>query len=118
MGSIPLVGSIFKGITGNSISEVAKNLIAQRNFPRFVWVTEYGTLESLNSSDYNNRKIIGHIVIDATSSIYWENSLLAHFPGFLFLRDHKPAQPSQISYFDIYPLNNDDSNYLPRRRVD
>jgi len=104
-------------ILRNHISDSIKNLIIERSFPRYVWVIEYGTLNSLNKSKSSDRYILGHMVIDATSSIDWENTLLAHFPGFLSTLDHDPEHPSQQISETIFPIAND-KTYLPRRRVE
>ena len=78
-------------ILNNIVATDFKNMLLYHEFPRYIWVTEFGTLSSLNHVESIPRRIFGHVVVDATASIYWQAQSMFHAPGFGIRWFHDPA---------------------------
>ena len=63
-------------------------------FPKFVWVCELSTV------DMYSKKVIGEIILDATSSAdaYADSLIIAHYPKRIFCRLPQDAQRNEISF--------------------
>lgn len=99
----------------NNLRDDFKGTLLFHELPRFVWVTEFGTFDSLNHSDFRQRRIHAHAVIDATSSKYWEANCLFHAPGFGLRWIHDPDDPFG-KYRDLVTPILDDEPYYPKIR--
>ena len=99
----------------NAVAQDFKSVLLYHDLPRFVWVTEFGTINSLNDSDFKTRRIFSHAVIDATSSKYWEGRCIFHAPGFGLRWFHNP-QDVFGSYKDAVTPIMDDQPYYPKLR--
>ncbi len=99
----------------NDIGTDFKSALLYHEFPRYVWVTEFGTLESLNHLDFRLRRIFSHAVIDATASKFWESRCMFHAPGFGLRWYHDPDNIFG-DYKDAVTPVMDDSPYYPKLR--
>lgn len=72
-----------------------KEIVQNHEFPRFVWVTEFGTAASFNQVDESQVRIEAHCVQDATSDAtpheFWDSKCIFHAPGFIWTWTHDPA---------------------------
>lgn len=90
----------------NHCSPVIKHLVLNQDFPRFVWVTEFGTLTSMNAAD-EQVQIFGHGVLDATSNGLMEPTCFFHAPGFAVTRKHDGNAPTAPPEAKIYIVSDD-----------
>ena len=88
----------------NTCSDTLKNAVFQHDFPRFVWVTEFGTRASLNHLDETQIRIFAHSVVDATSSRFWEGRCIFHAPGFVWRWYHDLNNPFADYVNSITPI--------------
>jgi len=65
----------------NELSAEFKAVVATKLLPRFVWVTEFSLPSLAFNTDQCSRKVIAHVVVDATGSKFWNSVLLAEVPG-------------------------------------
>ena len=94
-------------LVGNNCSVETKNAVFKQSMPRFVWVTEFGTRDSLNTLDELAVRIFSHAVIDATSNMLWEGRCVFHAPGFLWRWYHDAATPFGDLTNSLIPIAND-----------
>lgn len=99
----------------NRIGDEFKKILIYHELPRFVWVTEFGTLESLNHIDVKERRIYAHSVIDATASAHWESRCIFHAPGLGKRWFHDPEKPFGKLLETLLPVA-DDIFYFPKIR--
>lgn len=72
--------------------EIKREFIAWR-LPHFVWVTEFLTPDAAAPEDGGARQVIGHAVVNATSSTDVSSDiLLVHMPHVLVLRNINPKE--------------------------
>lgn len=99
----------------NTVSEQLKQELLRRDFPRFVWVTEFSLPSESTDHDPCLRKVRAHVVNDATGSRFWESTLLADLPGISIFWDFDPSQsgapPSRPVHFSA-----DSGGYFPKVR--
>ena len=69
-----------ESLVGNNCSVETKNAVFKQSMPRFVWVTEFGTRDSLNTLDESAVRIFSHAVIDATSNMLWGKDAASFTP--------------------------------------
>jgi hypothetical protein len=75
-----------------SLNEMIKSELITRQLPHFVWVTELMDPDAAQTAPGGPRPILGHIVINATSSGDPDTDLLAaHYPHVLVHNDMNPA---------------------------
>jgi hypothetical protein len=99
----------------NIMSNDVKRIARATDLPRFVWVTEFGTLTSL-AEDIKSRRIFAHCVIDATAkSMGADSRLIFHAPGRAVQQVHDPANPT-AAYLRTQFVIRDDGPYYPKRR--
>jgi len=91
----------------NSCAPSLKDAILRQSLPRFVWVTEFGTRASFNDLDDKNVRIFSHVVVDATSSAFWEGRCIFHAPGFVWRWYHDPAAPFNDYVNAMVPIADD-----------
>lgn len=104
-----------KRIIRSSANDLVKYLISETDFPRFVWVTEFGYFDELNYLDPSRRNILAHAVVDATSTQYIDNLIFAHVPGLVFRSGHNPDDETG-AYTNLYNYVENDNRYEPRIR--
>ena len=101
-------------VAGNLHNDI-KNIIVRHKLPRLVWVVEYCAKQSLNTTVPGKRLVLGHTLLDATSSRYEEARLLMHFPGYLQIIDNMPDDRNKRRGVQAYFID-DDRPYLTRNR--
>lgn len=79
----------------NGASERLTSELLLTEFPRYVWVTEFSTLDSAAQTNPCDRRIVAHAVVDATGSRFWGSALVADTPGLTLTWLHDPAAPTQ-----------------------
>ena len=79
----------------NGASERLTSELLLTEFPRYVWVTEFSTQESAAKQNPCDRRIIGHAVVDATGSRFWDSTLVVDAPGITVTWLNDPALPTQ-----------------------
>jgi len=100
----------------NQLPSPVKVVVRDLELPKYVWVTEFGTFDSLSSDNPYDRRIFAHSVIDATAKNTQEESvLLFHAPGFCLDHQHEetnslPELKQSITIFE------DSHPYYPKRR--
>ncbi|MCV3734971.1 hypothetical protein OCK02_02050 [Rhizobium sp. TRM96647] len=100
----------------NGLADATKGLLNSTELPRYVWVTEFGTLNSFSPVNRFERRIFAHCVVDATAKNMGEDScLFFHAPGAVVRRAHDVAEP-----YGPYDLSThaiiDDQAYYPKLR--
>lgn len=83
----------FKSKLPEDMDPEIKMLYRSMRFPKYIWVTEISTYNLINKPDPNDRKRIGEIIIDSTTSrfSYLSSYLAIHFKGRLFIKDSTAA---------------------------
>jgi hypothetical protein len=93
-----------------------KRIARSSELPRFVWVTEFGTLSSFSDTDIFKRRIFSHCVIDATAkNMGAESRLIFHAPGVAVCQAQDAAKSFGSYKLDEYALK-DDTQYFPKLR--
>jgi hypothetical protein len=78
----------------NRATDALQMLVRETELPRFVWVTEFGTVSSFAEPNRYDRRISAHCVVDATAKNMGEDSrLIFHAPGFAVSRSHDRDNP-------------------------
>jgi hypothetical protein len=91
----------------NSCAVQIKDAVFKQSFPRFVWVTEFGTRNSFDTLEESTVKVFSHVVVDATSNMLWEGRCVFHAPGFLWRWYHDPNAPFSDLVNSIIPIEGD-----------
>ncbi len=74
-------------LEGSACDEL-KDALLDYHLPHFTWITEISTIDSYNNASLGMRRIYGHTIIDATTSMRGRDDMLAlHIPGLLVTRD-------------------------------
>jgi hypothetical protein len=99
----------------NTVSAQLKQELLRRDFPRYVWVTEFSLPSESTNHNPCLRKVRAHVVNDATGSRFWESTLLGDLPGISIFWDFDPSQsgapPSRSVHFSA-----DSDGYFPKVR--
>jgi hypothetical protein len=99
----------------NTCSDIVKNELLYLELPRFVWVSEFGSLDTLSNADSSQHRIAAHAIIDATASRYWNSLLLFHAPGVVATFSHDSANEFG-DYKQTTRLIPQDQDYKPKVR--
>lgn len=100
----------------NNLTPATQALARSTELPRYVWVTEFGTLASWSPPDKFQRRIFAHCVVDATAKNMGEDSrLFFHAPGLAISRSHDKNEPSG-PYLQSTHIIADDQAYYPKLR--
>lgn len=84
----------------DTFSSQLKQFYLNMKFPKFIWVTEISTLDHALSPNKYERKIIGEIICDSTTSANLPHIFLSiHLPGVLALR--YPNLDNNIQLYEI-----------------
>jgi len=97
------------------ISKTIKSLVALHQFPRMVWVTEFGIASDVNQLEPAKRRIFAHCVHDATIATDGSPPLVFHMPGLLWLWSQCDPSFYSTAEVSLYPIS-DDAHYTPRWR--
>lgn len=102
-----------KRVVSGDASDGLKAAVMAQTFPRFVWVTEFGTIESFNHLKIKDCQIYAHVVIDATSSDYWEGRSIFHAPSITRRWYHNASDDNkEYDVAEGFVLN--DKTYSPK----
>ena len=99
----------------NNVGSDFKSVLFYHTLPRLVWVTEFGTFDSLNKLDIRARRIFAHSVVDATASTHWEARSIFHAPGMGTRWYHDEDDPFG-DFKDATTVVADDKTYFPKVR--
>lgn len=99
----------------NEVHEDFKADLIYHELPKYVWVTEFGTAESLSSLDLKDHFIYAHCVVDATGSKHWEARSVFHGPGLATRWFHDPKDVYG-NYRAVSTLLAADRGYRPKVR--
>jgi hypothetical protein len=103
----------FRAIRNNHPNTV-RALIGRMELPRFVYVTEFSTADSLEG-DLAKRRVFAHAVVDATAkNSDLESVLVFHAPGLCWWRRHSSDQ----RFIREHAAIADDLAYFPKVRGD
>lgn len=100
----------------NMVSSELRRLVQFQDLPKFVWITEFGTLDSLNTHEPESRRIFSHVVVDATGGNYPDSIILFHGPGVLLEWSRSPAQSSTVIAPEGITFMKWDQSYKPKTR--
>ena len=100
----------------NTCAPPVKEFVAEQELPKYVWVTEFGTLDSFGRPEMKEREIYAHCVVDASAKNMGPDSrLFFHAPGFAVKRVHDSVKP-EGDYKSYYAVIQDDRPYRPKVR--
>lgn len=92
----------------NALSEPLKLALLQHRLPRFVWVTEFTKATDSFAADPCAKRVLAHVVHDATGSQFWSSTLVADVPGLgaLWNFEANPNGPKQsVEIISTGPTN-------------
>ncbi|MBL8577775.1 MAG: hypothetical protein JNK47_11145 [Mesorhizobium sp.] len=99
----------------NRLKDPVHEAARATELPRYVWVTEFGTLASFSEPKFQ-RRIFAHCVVDATAKSMGDDSrLFFHAPGIVISRVHDAANPNG-PYTQHTIVIEDDQAYYPKLR--
>jgi hypothetical protein len=99
----------------NKLPNLTRRIIRNLEVPRFVYVTEFSTVDSTSGKSKKERRIFAHSTVDETAKNQGLDSvLLFHGPGMCFWHAHDASGEFKRS---ISPIK-DDGAYYPRLRGD
>jgi len=75
----------------NQCAEHLRKELLSTQFPKYVWVTEFGLADELKHLDPCARQIRAHTVVDASGSRFWESTLIVDAPGLTVFWQFDPA---------------------------
>ncbi|MGN7772200.1 hypothetical protein [Phyllobacterium sp. 22552] len=100
----------------NRLTNATHELLNETDLPRYVWVTEFGTIASFSPAQLYDRRIFAHCVVDATAKNMGEDScLFFHAPGMAVRRIHSDSDPYG-PYVQSTHILADDRSYYPKLR--
>lgn len=99
----------------NRFPGVFKAELLSKQFPRYVWVTEFSLPDDLAESDACHRKVRAHVVADATGSRFWDSVLVVQVPGLSMFWAFNPATPGAAHRL-IWRATNEAEPFLPKIR--
>jgi len=103
------------------LNELIKIELVTRQLPHFIWVTELMESSSEQVTFKGARNIVGHMVVNATSSTEPSNDLLAaHFPHLLIHRNINPPRDKrdELDFEESAEIYPQDAPYGGRVRLD
>ncbi len=91
----------------NNVPLELKSLLLLHHLPRYVWVTEFSFASSHFGANATRKRVVAHVAIDATSSLYWHCYSVFHAPGVAKTWGYTSSENgSRDETVDIY-LSND-----------
>ncbi len=79
----------------NRLSSAFKAELLGKQFPRYVWVTEFSLPDDLRGFDMCQRKVRAHVVVDATGSQFGASTLVVQVPGLSMFWTFDAASPGR-----------------------
>jgi hypothetical protein len=100
----------------NLLTEQMRQIARSTELPRFVWVTEFGTVDSIGHNSMTDRRIFSHCVVDATAkNMGADCRLIFHAPGIGMRQVHNPSDSLGAYKKDLFAMK-DDRPYYPKLR--
>jgi hypothetical protein len=99
----------------NQTSDILRREVIKRDFPKYVWVTEFSYPEEAKPNDPCARIVRAHVVTDATGSRFWESTLILDCPGVLVAWDFDPNTDADAAQQSIFLVNHPNL-YFPKIR--
>ena len=99
----------------NNTSVTLKREVLKRDFPRYVWVTEFSFPDETQAINPCERQVRAHVVTDATGSRFWESTLIVDAPGIVVSWDFDPRGDDETARNSILFVENS-SIYFPKIR--
>jgi hypothetical protein len=99
----------------NNLGADVKKIVRDLDVPRYVYVTEFSLTSQLDNRSLAERRILAHVVVDATAKHHdFEAILFFHAPGLCLWHSH-----GQKNDFVRYVVaTKDDKEYFPKVRGD
>lgn len=102
----------------NNLSAKLKSDLIARQFPKYVWVTEFSLPSEAFEHDACKRVVRAHAVTDATGSQMWESVQLLDMPGLLITWTFDPNAPVDLPKVDMSLFAEDFKCFPKIRGVD
>jgi len=99
----------------NQTSDILKQEVIKRDFPKYVWVTEFSHPDETKPLDPCARTVRAHVVIDATGSRFWESTLLVDCPGVMVAWDFDPSATEDAARQSLFLVDHPNI-YFPKIR--
>lgn len=99
----------------NQTSDILKKEVIRRDFPKYVWVTEFSYPDETKALDPCCRAVRAHVVTDATGSRFWESTLVVDCPGVLVAWDFDPHSEADNAVPSRYLVDHPNI-YFPKIR--
>lgn len=99
----------------NNLSDKLKIELLTHRFPRFVWVTEFSKAEDSFNADPCFKRVLAHVVNDATGSQFWSNTIVADVPGIAVTYSYKSNENGPVRSLNIVDTNETKVSY-PKKR--
>ncbi|EAQ36941.1 hypothetical protein NB311A_07323 [Nitrobacter sp. Nb-311A] len=99
----------------NDLNASVKQIVRDLDVPRYVYVTEFSLTSQLDDKELAARRVIAHVVVDATAKHHdFESILLFHAPGMCLWHSH-----GVNNTFDRFVIATpEDGEYFPKTRGD
>lgn len=99
----------------NNLNANVKKIVRNLDVPRYVYVTEFSLTSQLDDRVLAERRVIAHVVVDATAKHHdFEPVLLFHAPGICLWHAH--GQNNDMVRYVVSSA--DDKEYFPKARGD
>ncbi len=99
----------------NETSDILRREVIKRDFPKYVWVTEFSYPEETKPNDPCVRRVRAHVVTDATGSRFWESTLIVDCPGVMVAWDFDPHTDADAAQQSIFLVDHPNL-YFPKIR--
>lgn len=99
----------------NQTSDILRREVIKRDFPKYVWVTEFSHPEEAKPVDPCSRIVRAHVVTDATGSRFWESTLIVDCPGVMVAWDFDPSADADTAQQSLYLVDHPNI-YFPKIR--
>lgn len=99
----------------NRLPEVFKSELLSKQFPRYVWVTEFSLPDDLRGFDHCERKVRAHVVVDATGYKLGESTVVVQVPGLSVFWTFDASNPV-ATHGLIFRATDEAEPFLPKVR--
>ncbi|WP_168073918.1 hypothetical protein [Caulobacter sp. SSI4214] len=99
----------------NRLPAAFKSELMHKQFPRYVWVTEFALPGDVKGFNVCDHKVRAHVVVDATGSRFWDSVLVVQVPGLSMFWAFNPASPPTSQRL-IWRATDEAQPFLPKVR--
>lgn len=99
----------------NQLPEAFKQELLMKQFPRYVWVTEFSLPDDLRGFDMCQRKVRAHVVLDATGSRFGDSTRVVQVPGLSMFWTFDASNPINSTGL-IWRATDEAEPYYPKVR--